>query len=96
MSDMERAAVVFEQERTLPAGADLLVAINRASGVRCYRPAVLAAAQRALQLAASPRGPSFRDATVAMREQSRLVGGHSPDVRSTARYYSRGSKPTSP
>lgn len=74
LSDMERAAVIFEEERTPGAVADLLVAINRAGGVRCYRPAVLAAAQRALQLAASPEGPSFREATVAIREQSRLVG----------------------
>jgi DNA helicase-2/ATP-dependent DNA helicase PcrA len=35
---------------------------------------VLAAAQRALQLAGSLLGPSFHDATVAIREQSRLVG----------------------
>jgi hypothetical protein len=74
LSDMERAAVVFEKARTLPAVADLLVAINRAGGVRCYRPAVLAAAQRALQFAGSLGGPSFRDATVSIREQSRLVG----------------------
>ncbi|WP_037074695.1 UvrD-helicase domain-containing protein [Rhizobium sp. PDO1-076] len=74
LSDMEQAAVVFEQERTLSAVADLLVSINRAGGVRCYRPAVLAAVQRALQLAASPGGPSFQEATVAIREQSRLVG----------------------
>lgn len=74
LSEMEQAAVVVEQERTLSAVADLLVSINRTGGVRCYRPAVLAAAQRALQLAASPGGPSFREATVAIREQSRLVG----------------------
>ncbi len=73
-SEIEQAAIVFENERTLPRIADLLVAINRAGGVRCYRPAVLAAAQRALQLAGAPGGPSFRDATVAIREQSRLVG----------------------
>ena len=73
-SEIEQAAIVFEDERTLPRIADLLVAINRAGGVRCYRPAVLAAAQRALQLAGAPGGPSFRDATVAIREQSRLVG----------------------
>lgn len=73
-SEIEQAAIVFEEERTLPRIADLLVAINRAGGVRCYRPAVLAAAQRALQLAGAPGGPSFRDATVAIREQSRLVG----------------------
>ncbi|MCZ4348045.1 UvrD-helicase domain-containing protein [Devosia neptuniae] len=74
LSDMEQAAVVFEEERTLFRVADLLVAINRAGGVRCYRPAVLAAAQRALQLAGSTGGPSFQEATVAVREQSRLVG----------------------
>lgn len=74
LSDMEQAAVVFEEERTLFRVADLLVAINRAGGVRCYRPAVLAAAQRALQLAGSAGGPSFQEATVAIREQSRLVG----------------------
>ncbi|MBE7608085.1 DNA helicase UvrD, partial [Salmonella enterica subsp. enterica serovar 4:-:1,2] len=70
LSDIEQTAVRFEASRSLAQVADLLAAINRAGGVRCYRPAVLAAAQRALQLAAG--GPSFRDATVAIREQSRL------------------------
>lgn len=73
-SEIEQAAVAFEEARTLASVAELLVAINRAGGVRCYRPAVLAAAQRALQLAGSLGGPSFHDATVAIREQSRLVG----------------------
>jgi len=72
LSDIEQTAVRFEASRSLAQVADLLAAINRAGGVRCYRPAVLAAAQRALQLAAG--GPSFRDATVAIREQSRLIG----------------------
>ncbi|MER8395729.1 UvrD-helicase domain-containing protein [Mesorhizobium sp. M0959] len=74
LSDMEQAAVAFEEERTLFRVTDLLVTINRAGGVRCYRPAVLAAAQRALQLAGSAGGSSFQEATVAIREQSRLVG----------------------
>jgi hypothetical protein len=74
LSGIEQAAAAFEEARTHAAVAELLVAINRAGGVRCYRPAVLAAAQRALQLAGSLGGPSFRDATVAIREQSRLVG----------------------
>lgn len=74
LSAMEQAAIAFEATRSFAAVADLLVAINRAGGVRCYRPAVLAAAQRALQLAGSLDGPSFRDATVTIREQSRLVG----------------------
>jgi DNA helicase-2/ATP-dependent DNA helicase PcrA len=74
LSEIEKTAARFEASRSLTDVADLLVAINRAGGVRCYRPAVLAAAQRALQLAASPGGPSFRDATVTIREQSRLIG----------------------
>lgn len=74
LSDIEQAAVKFDASRSLAGVADLFAAINRAGGVRCYRPAVLAAAQRALQLAASAGGPSFRDATVTIREQSRLIG----------------------
>lgn len=74
LSGIEQAAVRFEASRSLADVADILSAINRAGGVRCYRPAVLAAAQRALQLAASPDGPSFREATVTIREYSRLIG----------------------
>ena len=73
-SDLEQLAMRFDGSRS-PAGvADLLAAISRAGGVRCYRPAVLAAAQRALQLTASPDGPSLREATVTIREQARLIG----------------------
>lgn len=74
LSGIEQAAVRFEASRSLADVADLLSAINRAGGVRCYRPAVLAAAQRALQLAISPAGPTFREATVTIREYSRLIG----------------------
>jgi hypothetical protein len=74
LSGIEQAAARFEATRSLADVADLLTAINRAGRVRCYRPAVLAAAQRALQLAASPDGPSFREATVTIREHSRLIG----------------------
>jgi DNA helicase-2/ATP-dependent DNA helicase PcrA len=73
-SDVEQLAMRFDGSRS-PAGvADLLAAISHAGGVRCYRPAVLAATQRALQLSASPNGPSLREATVTIREQSRLIG----------------------
>jgi hypothetical protein len=71
---LEETAVRFEASRSFADVANLLAVINRPGGVRCYRPAVLAAAQRALQLAASPGGPSFREAAVVIREQSRLVG----------------------
>ncbi len=74
LSDIERAAATFEASRTLAEVADLLTAINRAGGVQCYRPAVLSATQQALQVAASAGGPSFRDATITIREQSRFIG----------------------
>jgi UvrD-like helicase family protein len=74
LTGIEQAAVRFEASRSLADVADLLTTINRAGGVRCYRPAVLAAAQRALQLATSPDGPSFQEATVTIREYSRLIG----------------------
>lgn len=74
LTTIEQVAVRFDNSRSLADLADLLTTINRAGGVRCYRPAVLAAAQRALQLAASPEGPSFREATVTIREYSRLIG----------------------
>jgi hypothetical protein len=74
LTAIEQVAVRFDNSRSLADVADLLTTINRAGGVRCYRPAVLAAAQRALQLATSPEGPSFREATVTIREYSRLIG----------------------
>ncbi|MGJ5181858.1 UvrD-helicase domain-containing protein [Bradyrhizobium oligotrophicum] len=74
LTAIEQAALRFDNSRSLADVADLLTTINRAGGVRCYRPAVLAAAQRALQLATSPEGPSFREATVTIREYSRLIG----------------------
>jgi len=74
LTAIEQVAVRFDNSRSLADVADLLTTINRAGGVRCYRPAVLAAAQRALQLAASPEGPPFREATVTIREYSRLIG----------------------
>jgi len=74
LTAIEQVAVRFDNSRSLADVAVLLTTINRAGGVRCYRPAVLAAAQRALQLATSPEGPSFREATVTIREYSRLIG----------------------
>lgn len=71
---IEASALSFEEVRSHVAVSDLLVAINEAAGVYCYRPAVLAATQRALQLASVSDGPSFAEATVVIREQSRLVG----------------------
>ena len=77
-SAAELAAVAFEQERTYRKVADLLVEINKQPGVRVFRPAVLHACLRALEMCASTAGLSFYEAAVRMREQSRLAGRQLP------------------
>jgi hypothetical protein len=52
----------------------LLEAIGAEPGVRTYRPAVVRACMKALQLCAANDGMSFADAAVRMREQNRLLG----------------------
>lgn len=53
---------------------NLLVEINKDAGVRVYRPAILRACIRALELACGPGSISFGDAAVRIREQGRVVG----------------------
>lgn len=71
-SDVEAAALAFEGDRCHGKVADLLVEINRQSGVRVFRPAVFRACMQALQQCASDQ--DFAQAAVRMREQYRLLG----------------------
>lgn len=73
-SATETAAIAFLSERTYRHVAALLAEMNRESGVRAYRPAVLQACMRALDMCQSPDGKTFREAAVMMREQNRLLG----------------------
>jgi hypothetical protein len=73
-SDVERAAMLFNAERTPQAVVDLLVEIGREGGVRAHRPAVLRACIKALQGCDGTEGNSFHDAAIRAREQNRLLG----------------------
>ena len=73
-SDVEMAAVSFQNERSYQRMADLLATICRAEGVRVFRPSVLHACLRALELCHGPSDLTFYDAAVQMREQNRLLG----------------------
>jgi hypothetical protein len=73
-SDVERAALAFHQDRTHRRVLDLLVEINKDAGVRVFRPAVLRACFRALELACGPEAILFHDAAMRMREQGRVLG----------------------
>lgn len=73
-SDTEKAAIAFLNERTHRRVAELLVQIHNESGVRLFRPAVLHACLRALNMCGGADGKSFHEAAVHMREQNRFVG----------------------
>jgi len=73
-SDVERAAMVFNAERTPPAMVDLLVEIGKDGGVRTHRPAVLRACIKALQGCDGTEGNTFHETAMRAREQNRLLG----------------------
>jgi DNA helicase-2/ATP-dependent DNA helicase PcrA len=73
-NDVEHAALAFEHERSFERVADLLVAINKDAGVRVYRPAVLRACLRALEMCSGPNDVSFHESAMRVREQSRFQG----------------------
>lgn len=73
-SAVERAAIAFLGDRTHKSVAALLVEMNKEAGVRAYRPAVLQAFLRALDMCHGPGGKSFHEAAVHMREQNRMLG----------------------
>lgn len=73
-TDVERVALAFVQAPSYRTAADLLVEIGKEGVVRTYRPAVLKACIKALQLCSETDGLSFHDAAIRIREQNRLIG----------------------
>lgn len=73
-TDVEAVALSFVRAPSHRAAVDVLVEINKEGGVSAYRPAVLRACIKALQLCDGPEGLSFHEAAIRMREQNRLMG----------------------
>ena len=73
-NDVESAALAFLAGPSYGAAVDVLVEISKDAGVRAYRPAVLLACFKALQECDAQPSSSFYDATVRVREESRLMG----------------------
>jgi DNA helicase-2/ATP-dependent DNA helicase PcrA len=73
-SDVESAAIALHRDPCMHRVRDLLVEINKDAGVRVFRPAVLRACMRALELSCGPGKVSFAEATVRIREQGRATG----------------------
>lgn len=73
-SATEKEAIAFLGDRTHKRVAALLVEMNKEPGVRVFRPAVLQACLRALDMCHGPGGKTFHEAAVHTREQNRLLG----------------------
>lgn len=73
-TEVERLALTFVQAPSHRAAVDLLIEISKEGGVRTYRPAVLRACIKALQLCEGAESLTFYDATIRIREQNRLIG----------------------
>lgn len=74
----ERAAIAFTQRRTHDAAASMLGVLSTSTGAHVYRPTVLNAFLRALDLARRVQGVSLHEAAVRVREQNRLSGRPMP------------------
>jgi len=73
-TDVEHVALVFVRAPSYQAAQELLMELRRQHGVHAYRPAVLRACIKALELCEGTDGLSFYDAVMKVREQNRLVG----------------------
>jgi hypothetical protein len=73
-SNLENIAIRFADNPTFSGVRELLGAIGEQGGVRSHRPGILRGCIRALQMAEGTEGPTFHDAAVSVREQSRALG----------------------
>lgn len=73
-SDVEEAAIGFLNSPTFTHAIDLLKTINQQSGVKTYRPAILRACIKAMQLCVDYPDLTFSEAAIRIREQNRILG----------------------
>lgn len=73
-SETEISALAFVASPLPKTALDLLVEISKESGVRTYRPALVRACIRALQMCSCTDGMSFHQAVIHVREQQRFLG----------------------
>jgi len=73
-SALEDSALRFSDNPTYAGVRELLGAMGEQAGVRSHRPGILRGCIRALQMAEAQSGPSFQEAAVTVREQSRALG----------------------
>jgi DNA helicase-2/ATP-dependent DNA helicase PcrA len=74
LSNIEEAAIAFNQHRSYRAVASLLSALSSEPCTNIYRPAVLHAILRTLELTDGTQGLSLHEAAIRVREQNRMLG----------------------
>jgi len=77
-SELEQLALEVKAQPSISGVASLLSACSKQPGSRTYRPAVLRACLRALQLSISTQGLTISDAAVRIREENRAFGRQIP------------------
>lgn len=77
--DLENAAIQLEAQPSLSGVAKLLSECTRRPGSRTYRPAILRACYRALNLSQADTSLSFEEAAIRVREENRAVGRQLPN-----------------
>lgn len=73
-SAVELSAVAFQKNRRHRDVLTFLVEMNKEPGVRVFRPALMRACLRALELCCGPDEVIFEEAAIQVREQSRVLG----------------------
>jgi len=73
-NDVEKFAILFDEDRSYKRAAELLVALGRDFGVETFRPDLVQACLRALNGSHGDPTSSFEKSVLQMREQNRLSG----------------------
>jgi hypothetical protein len=73
-SAVELSAVAFQNDHSHRNLTTLLVEMNKESGVRVFRPAVMRGCLRALELCCGPDEVTLEEAAIQVREQGRVLG----------------------
>lgn len=73
-TELEALAIEFANAPSSAGVRKLLAAIGQEGGVRSHRPGILRGCIRALQMSEASEGPTFHEAAVTVREQTRALG----------------------
>jgi len=78
-STLELAALELQDRPSFSSVVKVLSACSAQTGSRTYRPRILRAAIRALNLASGQSSPTLQECAIRIREENRVIGRQLPD-----------------